>query len=709
MTQPFPDLSRRGFLAATLAAASASAQPGAARRVWVDPRIVALPNRPWRKIHLDFHNSQHVASIGGRFDAEEFGAALEKAAVDSIVVFAKDMHGYFYYPSKYGPVHPALNFDLLAGQVEACRKRKIAVYAYYCTTWDNYLAEKHPEWLVFKRDRTTYLPRFDQTPGWTALCISHEPFVELMLRHAEEFVSRYELDGAWFDMPMPIAGECFCRLCLDTLRRRGLDPFDRDVQRRHKQELELAFLERMTATVRKSRPGCQVDYNGQAVLGLGARARFQDNIDLEALPTVSQWGYYYFPAVVRYARTFGLTTYGMTGRFVSSWADFGGLKLPQQLEVELAAIVAQGARCDIGDQLPPNGRLDPAVYDVIGRVYRKIKALEPWLEGAVPATEAAILLSGPPLERVNHDATLGLVKMMTEARLQFDIVETDAEWERYALLVLPEHLAVDGALARRLARYVEAGGALIVSGEAGLLAGGRRSWLEAQGLAYAGPSPFKPAYLLPEGGWPGDLPPYQYALYEGASQWRAGGAAQVLGRLGEPAFQRSPERYTSHRQSPFERATGYAALAVSGRYAFSAFPLGVSYFNHGYWIYRRAFEALRKAVYPSPLLTTTAPLNAELAVTRQEARAGRHGGRWLVHIVNWSPARGTPRHPVFHEAPAPLRDVAIALNLPLKVKAARGAVAGLTLPVKSVAGGVEVVVPLIPVSEIVVFEETTGG
>jgi len=186
VTQPIPDLSRRGFLAATLAAASLSAQPGAARRVWVDPRIATLPNRPWRKIHLDFHNSQHVASIGARFDAEEFGAALEKAAVDSIVVFAKDMHGYFYYPSQYGPVHPALKFDLLAGQVEACRKRKIAVYAYYCTTWDNYLAEKHPEWLVFKRDRTTYLPKFGQTPGWTALCIAHQPFVELMLRHAEE-------------------------------------------------------------------------------------------------------------------------------------------------------------------------------------------------------------------------------------------------------------------------------------------------------------------------------------------------------------------------------------------------------------------------------------------------------------------------------------------------------------------------------------------
>ena len=73
--------------------------------------------------------------------------------------------------------------EWMAAQTDACRKRKIAVYAYYCTTWDNFLAESHPEWLVIKRDRSNYLPKFDQTPGWTALCLAHAPFVDLMLAH----------------------------------------------------------------------------------------------------------------------------------------------------------------------------------------------------------------------------------------------------------------------------------------------------------------------------------------------------------------------------------------------------------------------------------------------------------------------------------------------------------------------------------------------
>jgi hypothetical protein len=88
-------LDRREFLLAGIVAASAAGVNG--RRIWIDPRQAAMPNRPWRKIHLDFHNSQYVTKIGDKFDANEFGDRLAAAGVDSIVVFAKDMHGYFYY------------------------------------------------------------------------------------------------------------------------------------------------------------------------------------------------------------------------------------------------------------------------------------------------------------------------------------------------------------------------------------------------------------------------------------------------------------------------------------------------------------------------------------------------------------------------------------------------------------------------------------
>jgi uncharacterized lipoprotein YddW (UPF0748 family) len=304
---------------------------GIAQKFWIDSRIASLPTGHWRKIWLDFHNSQYIPTIGEKFNAAEWGDRLKSANVNTIVVFAKDMHGYFYYPSAYGPVHRGLTLDLLGAQVAACRERNIHVRAYYCTTWDNYLAENHPEWLVFKRDRTTYLPAFDATPHWTALCLAHQDFVTLMLSHIKEFTSRYELDGVALDMPVPIDGECFCAECLRHLRARNLDPFDQRVQHDHKNELHKAFIRQVRDTVKAARPGCQVDFNGQCVYGLGERVEFMDSLDIEALPT-AHWGYYYFPTMVRYTRNFGVPVYGLTGRFAISWGDFGGLKLPKQLQ-----------------------------------------------------------------------------------------------------------------------------------------------------------------------------------------------------------------------------------------------------------------------------------------------------------------------------------------------------------------------------------------
>jgi hypothetical protein len=206
---------------------------------------------------------------------------------------------------------------------------------------------------------------------------------------------------------------------------------------------------------------------------------------------------------------------------------------------------------------------------------------------------------------------------------------------------------------------------------------------------------------VPREKFTGDIPEYEYALYGGASQWKAEGAAKVVAALGEPLFQRGPKQYTSHRQSPFHHATEYAAVARSGRVGLFGFPLGASYFNSGYWVYRHALRHLLAGVYGKPLVETNAPLNTEVTVTHQ-AKAGGRNERWLVHVVNWSPSRGTPKHPTFHEEPVPLHDVTVTLNLP--VKTARLAVAGTRVAVKAVGGGAQVVVPRLAVHEIVVFE-----
>ena len=443
--------------------------------------------------------------------------------------------------------------------------------------------------------------------------------------------------------------------------------------------------------------------NQGSFYGLARRAGLFDYSSQEALFTDAQhYGYHYWPTVIRYARGFGKPFHGCTVIFKDFWADFGGLKSPAQMHTEVAAFVAQGARCDIGDQIPPDGRLEPAVYHVIGQAYRHMERIEPYLEGAVPVTEAALLASGgAPCNEVNY----GWVKLLTESRVQFDIVERETKWEdRYALLVLPENAWVDAALASRIQAFIAGGGAVIAAHTAGLLAGTQTSWLDRYGLHYAGLSPFTPAYLVPRVPFTGDIPSYAYALYEGASQWRAETPATALAVLGEPLFQRSPEHYNSHLQTPFDHATSYAAVARSGRVALLAFPLGQGYYNQGFWIYRQAFQKALTEVLPAPLIQTDAHLTTELSLTHQAARPDGRPERYLVHIVNYSPVRRTPKHTDFHDDPIPLSQVTVRVNLPLRVSQATALYAGQDLPVRRAAGGgVEVVVPRVHIHEVVCF------
>jgi hypothetical protein len=621
------------------------------------------------------------------------------------VVFAKDMHGYFYYPSQFGPVHPGLSFDLLGEQVKACRERNIAVYAYYCTAWDNYLADTHPEWNMKRKDGTDWRPKAGETPGWTALCLGNKDFVDLMASHIQEFVAKYELDGAWLDMAEPIVPECYCNECVRQIKAIGKDPFDKEIQRAHQNKNFLDFHIRMRDLVHNTRKNCQIDFNDIGIGRVSERAGMLDNIDIEALPTDPQWGYFFAPLHLRYQRNFGLPVFGMTGRFVSSWADFGGLKLPQQLDVELASLVANSTRCDVGDQMPPNGVLDPAVYHVLGKSFGRIKKTEPWLRQASPVTEAVLLIPNEPLERIRQQYLMGITKMMIEMHIQFDALEPEMEWERYGLVVIPDELMPNEPTVIRLHSFIEKGGAVIVCHNGGISKETGKSWLEKYGLIQQGQSPFKPAYLVADNNFVPDMPGYAYALYNGASQWKVQSPARSLALLGEPLFNRSAEHYTSHKQSPFDHVTDFSVAAVSGKTGLLGFPVGQTYFDKGYWIYREVFSKLVKKVLPNRLVETNAPLNTEITVTYQPANSEeKRPERYLVHIINWSSTRKTPQHPEVHEDPVPLSDIRIKLNIPLGNVSVKTVFSGEKLNHRQVESGIEVNVPKIAISEILCFE-----
>ena len=191
------------------------------------------------------------------------------------------------------------------------------------------------------------------------------------------------------------------------------------------------------------------------------------------------------------------------GRAVSPrLGRFRALRNQAALDYECFRMLAQAAKCSLGDQMHPRGRLEKAVYDRIGSTYKKVEEKEPWCIGAQAVTEIGFLSTRKPTTQepvATSDA--GATNMLAELHQQFDVLDRDSDFSRYSVLILPDSHRFDQDLLRQVRSYLAGGGKLILSHESGLDLDGKQFVLSEMGVEYFGPSPY-----------PGDLGDYFEAL-----------------------------------------------------------------------------------------------------------------------------------------------------------------------------------------------------
>src|SRR2546425_65006 len=389
-----------------------------------------MPELAFRQVHLDFHTSEKTPGVGSEFDADRFVEPLKRAAVNSITLFSRCHHGLIYHDTKFTELrHPGLTCNLLPRQIEACHAAGIRAPIYLTVGWDEYQSRAHPEWL--QRDaegRPFGAPPL--SPGWHRLCFN-SPYIDFVWEQTAEVLGSLPVDGLFFDI---ITQEpCLCRNCLEKMTPEGVDPADEDARARFARRTIDEFKRLFTRRIREMNPDCTIFYNsGHVDPQLRPVADTYTHFELESLPS-GGWGYMHFPLTVRYARTLGKELLGMTGKFHKSWGDFNSLKTPAALEYECFMMLAEGAKCSIGDQLHPRGFLDPATYDLIGYVYRQVEAKEPWCAGAEALAEVGLFTPeaiGAAEGRVDPAVT-GVLRMLRERHYQTDVIDGDSDWPRY--------------------------------------------------------------------------------------------------------------------------------------------------------------------------------------------------------------------------------------------------------------------------------------
>lgn len=621
--------------------------------------MIALP---FRQVHLDFHTSPDIPGVGADFDPREFVATLQAARVNSITVFAKCHHGYSYYPTQVGTPHPHLTRDLLGEMIEACHAAGIRAPVYTTVTWDELAWATHPEWRQVSASGGTAGPAGSPLrPGWKNLCMN-TGYADYVIAQIEELLGRYEVDGLFVDITRYVGGPCICATCLPQMLERGVDPEDPEQLARFALESERRFMRRCTAAIRAIRPDAGIFYNSRLrVEGdpeLGNRAELDDftHLEIESLPG-GFWGYDHFPLYARYFETFGRPLVAMMGRFHTTWGDFGGLRNRAALEFECFQALAHGAVCSIGDQLHPRGRLDAAVYRRIGEVYAEVERREAHVAGSVSLPDIGVITAkGGVRESLTVPADIGALHALEQLKHQFHVLDKGCDLSPYRVVVLPDAVSVDAALAQRLRDYVAGGGRLLVTGSSGLdQAAGAFVIGDLLGARYVGPAPFAPDYLALGPELARGLEEFDFVCEQPGLQIEALPGAEVLARSGEPYFNRTWRHFCSHQYTPLERVSDQPAALRNGNVIYIARPLFSEYAETARRAHREVIGNALRLLLPQPRVGEhNLPTTAIVTVRRQ-------GGDLVVHLLHYVHQR-RGRHLDIIEDVLPLHDVEVSVR-----------------------------------------------
>jgi hypothetical protein len=502
---------------------------------------------------LDFHTSELIEGIGAKFDKKQFQEMLRLGHVNSITVFAKCHHGWAYCETEKNQKHPYLNFDLLTEMLEACHEIGVQTPVYISAGLDEKIAREHPEWLLRNKDESFGWNGSFMNAGYHLFCFN-SPYFELLISQVVEITQKFKnIEGYFLDIVSPRV--CYCQNCVKILRAEGKDPRDDAAVIELGERTYKKYYTKIEEAVHKINPNLRIFHNGGHIQsGRRDLAFANTHLEIESLPT-GGWGYDHFPMSARYVQALGLEYLGMTGKFHTTWGEFGGYKHPNALKYEVALSIANGAKCSIGDQMHPEGFLDRATYELIGAAYSEVEAVEQYCDDVESVADVAVFGDDFYAQSVGENCKksfMGASRMMLEGKYLYDIVDADSDIDKYKLLILPDKIRIDEKLKAKLTAFAALGKKILATGTSGLGTGEKAGeFLFDFGAKFEGRSKYQPCYFRPEFK-PGDMGQTDYVLYGEpyAIKELPGAGGEILGRRRDPYFNRDTFSFSSHQHTP---------------------------------------------------------------------------------------------------------------------------------------------------------------
>jgi hypothetical protein len=655
---------------------------------------------PKRQVHLDFHTSPCISGIAKRFSRDNFIAALKKGHVSSITVFAKCHHSYCYYPTKYGIMHPGLDFDLTGEMINAAHEAGVRAPVYITAGWSEHDAQTHPEWCARDKDGNTFenlVPEnYDKSDPnakrpetyWTHMCLNDGSYAHHIYDLTREVCERYsELDGLFYDICVSYP-TCYCDECRAGMKKMGLNPENEDDAKKYLKIKHIDFMNKCGEILHSYHKNATIFFNaGGAEIHRPEFHDSQTHFEMEDLPTA--WGGY--NQMAPRARFFDKTNkyyMGMTGKFHLAWGEFGGFKSKDALKYEVCCMAQYGAGSSIGDHLCPDGEMDMQTYENIGHAYSYLEKIEEFCFEGEAVTNIGVYFVDKTLD---FD---GLVDILLENQIDFDYVR-NGNFKKFDLVIFPSDTQPTSDDLKALKEYLSLGGKLLFIGNSLQKDG---EFLIDCGLKKTAPADRDQDYILARISEDDRLPKSPFLSYIPIDKYE-NIDAEIFASAYIPMFSRTNAHYCGHKNAPYDKdAIPTPALARKGNVVYMAHKVGEMYKQFGCLAHRDyLISAIKNLCSYEPVVSVKLGSCGRVTAINQSAKS-----RYCINLTYAAPAKRGVAEII--DDIIPLYNIPCSIKTDKNVTRVYSPITNEELEFKNCEGRISFVIPKIECHNTVVIE-----
>ena len=596
----------------------------------------------YRRHLCDMHINDWDDAFLSEFSPEEYVKNLKKAKIQNAMLYFQSHVGLCNYPTKVGKMHNAFcgREDAMKKVVDMCHKENIAVTGYYSLIYNNWAHDNQLDWRmidetgksVYEQGKVLKAEFANNDIFRYGLCCPNNQDYRAFVRGQVKEISEYfTVDGMFYDM-LFWPHMCYC----DSCKKRWAEEVGGDIPtvENWKDEKWLLHIEKrrqwmgefaqmVTDYTKELIPGVSVEHNfACAVLSDGKLAIAEPvNDACDYVGGDLYGGIYRQSFTCKYYRNITKNNpfEYMFGRVEGNLSKHTLTKSKDVMLSQVYLTAAHHGATLVIDAIDPIGTMDRRVYEKVGEIFEEVIPYEKYYKGEM-LEDVGIYYSlkskfnAHGEEYTNHLSAVNTLDTMIFNNVPAGVTGGwhNADISKYKVVIASNLTQEDAYDFERLAKYVENGGKLYISG--GDCIGLLEKFFGAKTI---GRTVEKVTYIAPKQEFEGVMGDFneKYPLhFDGTAPIVAGiDVNKVLATITLPYTNQNTIKFVSIHSNPPGVPTDIPAMAMTdfgkGKVFWSAQPIEqINLYN-----YRNAFMGILKEMLSfDATIKSDAPKDVEI-------------------------------------------------------------------------------------------------